>query len=76
MILIGEELNVMSKKLAQAMKERDAGPIRECIAEQEKNKSIAERYRNAEAFCRDRFRKAMPPAVRGFEPYSLSRLSS
>jgi 5-methyltetrahydrofolate corrinoid/iron sulfur protein methyltransferase len=38
MILVGEELNVMSKKLGQAIKDRDAGPIRECVAEQVKNK--------------------------------------
>ncbi|MGA2224697.1 MAG: dihydropteroate synthase [Syntrophobacteraceae bacterium] len=38
MILIGEELNVMSKTIGQGIKDRDAGPIRECIAEQVKNK--------------------------------------
>ena len=38
MILIGEELNVMSKKIGQGIKDREAGPIRECIAEQIKNK--------------------------------------
>lgn len=38
MILIGEELNVMSKKIGQGIKDHDAGPIRECIVEQVKNK--------------------------------------
>lgn len=38
MILIGEELNVMSKNLAQAMKERNADPIRECVDQQLKNR--------------------------------------
>jgi len=38
MILVGEELNVMSKTIGQGIKDRDAGPIRECIAEQVKNK--------------------------------------
>ena len=38
MILVGEELNVMSKKIGQGIKDREAGPIRECIAEQLKNK--------------------------------------
>ena len=31
MILIGEDLNVMSGKISAAIKERDAGPIRECV---------------------------------------------
>ncbi len=38
MILVGEELNVMSKRLAQAIKERDPAPIRECVFEQMKNR--------------------------------------
>ena len=38
MILIGEELNVMSKKIGQGIKDREAGPIRECVAVQVKNK--------------------------------------
>jgi cobalamin-dependent methionine synthase I len=37
MILIGEELNVMSKKISQAIKDRNPEPIRECIEGQVKN---------------------------------------
>lgn len=38
MILIGEELNVMSKSLGQAIKDRNAAPIIECVKDQIKNK--------------------------------------
>lgn len=37
MILIGEELNVMTKKIGQAIKERDPEPIRECVKVQVQN---------------------------------------
>lgn len=37
MILIGEELNVMSKEISRAIKERDPGPIRECVVGQTRN---------------------------------------
>lgn len=37
MILIGEELNVMSKEISRAIKERDPEPIRECVVEQTQN---------------------------------------
>jgi len=37
MILIGEELNVMSQVLSRAMKERNPEPIRECALAQAKN---------------------------------------
>lgn len=37
MILIGEDLNVMSKDLAQAIKDRNPDPVERCIRGQEKN---------------------------------------
>jgi len=37
MILIGEDLNVMSKSIAQAIKEHDPDPIRECVTAQTRN---------------------------------------
>jgi 5-methyltetrahydrofolate corrinoid/iron sulfur protein methyltransferase len=37
MILIGEDLNVMSNKISQAIKERNPEPIRECVEGQAKN---------------------------------------
>ena len=37
MILIGEDINVMSKKISQAIKDRDTGPIREYVEAQVKN---------------------------------------
>lgn len=38
MILIGEDINVMSKKISQAIKDRDTGPIREYVDAQVKNR--------------------------------------
>jgi 5-methyltetrahydrofolate corrinoid/iron sulfur protein methyltransferase len=37
MILIGEDLNVMSGRISKAIKERDPGPIRECVDGETKN---------------------------------------
>jgi 5-methyltetrahydrofolate corrinoid/iron sulfur protein methyltransferase len=37
MILIGEDLNVMSKEISRAVKERDPEPIRRCVVEQTQN---------------------------------------
>ena len=37
MILIGEDLNVMSNEISQAIKERNLEPIRECVEGQAKN---------------------------------------
>lgn len=37
MILIGEDLNVMSGRIARAIKERDAGPIREFVEAEARN---------------------------------------
>lgn len=37
MILIGEEINVMTRKISQAIKERNPDPIRECVEKQIKN---------------------------------------
>ncbi len=37
MILIGEDLNVMSKEISQAIKERNLEPIRECVVAQTQN---------------------------------------
>jgi len=37
MILIGEDLNVMTGKISRVIKEREAGPIQECVAGQTKN---------------------------------------
>jgi 5-methyltetrahydrofolate corrinoid/iron sulfur protein methyltransferase len=37
MILIGEDLNVMSKEISRAVKERDPEPIRRCVVEQTHN---------------------------------------
>jgi 5-methyltetrahydrofolate corrinoid/iron sulfur protein methyltransferase len=37
MILIGEDLNVMSKEISRAVKERDPEPIRRCVVEQTEN---------------------------------------
>jgi cobalamin-dependent methionine synthase I len=37
MILIGEDLNVMSGEFARVMKEQEQGPIQECVAQQTKN---------------------------------------
>jgi 5-methyltetrahydrofolate corrinoid/iron sulfur protein methyltransferase len=38
MILIGEDINVMSKDFARAIKEREADPIKECAVGQTKNR--------------------------------------
>ncbi|UCE55200.1 MAG: dihydropteroate synthase [Desulfobacterales bacterium] len=37
MILIGEDLNVMTGEISRVIKEREAGPIKECVAGQTKN---------------------------------------
>ena len=37
MILIGEDLNVMSKEISRAIKERDPEPIKACVAGEAKN---------------------------------------
>ena len=37
MILIGEDLNVMSKNISRAVKERNPEPIRRCVVEQTQN---------------------------------------
>ncbi len=37
MILIGEDLNVMSKEISQAIKDRNLEPIRECVVAQTQN---------------------------------------
>ena len=37
MILIGEDLNVMSKEISRAIKERDPEPIRSCVVGEAKN---------------------------------------
>ncbi|MBW1816618.1 MAG: dihydropteroate synthase [Deltaproteobacteria bacterium] len=37
MILIGEDLNVMSGKISKAIKEREAGPIRDCVQGEAEN---------------------------------------
>jgi len=37
MILIGEDLNIMSNAISQAIKERNAQPIRECVEGQTGN---------------------------------------
>ncbi|MGD9304734.1 MAG: dihydropteroate synthase, partial [Desulfobacterales bacterium] len=37
MILIGEDLNVMSGEISRVIKEQEPGPIQECVTEQTKN---------------------------------------